>query len=147
MARFFFICIYRKQNIMVTYNIKFPLEDNVSRNRFFQMNNTTKDALASNLMLLLLTEKGERYYMPDYGSNLLQFIFNPRDSETILDIKEDIKQTVEKYIPQLNINDIEFNQNLDYDGNPIKENELSIIIKFTYTEDTFVDSGILELNF
>lgn len=147
MSRFFFMCIYIKLNIMATYNIKFPLEDNVSKNFLFQMNSITKDALASNLMLLLLTEKGERYYMPDYGTNLLQFIFEPKDSQTTLDIKEDIKQTVSKYIPQLTINEIEFKQDTDYNNNPIKENELSVIIKFTYAEDTFVDSGLIELNF
>ena len=132
---------------MVSYNIKFPLEDNPSKNRFFQMNNITKEALASNLMLLLLTEKGERYYMPDYGTNLLQFIFEPKDNLTISDIKEDIKRTVRTYIPQLEIDEIEFNQNVDYDGKPIKENELSVIIRFTYSEDTFIDTGEIELNF
>lgn len=132
---------------MVSYNIKFPLEDNPSKNRFFQMTNTTKEALASNLMLLLLTEKGERYYMPDYGTNLLQFLFEPKDDLTINDIKDDIKRTVSKYIPELNIDDMMFKQDADYDGNPIKENELTILIKFTYTENTFVDTGEIELNF
>lgn len=132
---------------MVSYNIKFPLEDNPSKNRFFQMTNTTKEALASNLMLLLLTEKGERYYMPDYGTNLLQFLFEPNDSLTINDIKEDIKRTVSKYIPELNIDDIEFKQDTDFEGNPINENALTVLIKFTYSENTFVDTGEIELNF
>lgn len=147
MTGFFFICIYRKRLIMVSYNIKFPLEDNPSKNRFFQMTNTTKEALASNLMLLLLTEKGERYYMPDYGTNLLQFLFEPNDSLTINDIKEDIKRTVSKYIPELNIDDIEFKQDTDFEGNPINENALTVLIKFTYSENTFVDTGEIELNF
>lgn len=145
--RDFFLSVFIENKKMLTYNIKFPLEDNISKNSFFQMNSVTKDALASNLMLLLLTERGERYYMPDYGSNLLQFIFEPKDGQTILDVKEEIKQTVSKYISQLNINEIEFKQNADDDDNPIKENELSVIIRFTYTEDTFVDSGMIELNF
>lgn len=132
---------------MISYNIKFPLEDNVTKNSLFKMNSITKDALASNLMLLLLTERGERYYMPEYGTNLLQFIFEPKDSQTILEIKEDIKLTVSKYIPQLNIDEIQFNENVDYDGKQIGENELSVLIKFTYVEDTFVDSGMIELKF
>ena len=147
MTGFFFICIYRKRLIMVSYNIKFPLEDNPSKNRFFQMTNTTKEALASNLMLLLLTEKGERYYMPDYGTNLLKFIFEPNDDTTIGDIKEDIKRTVSTYIPQLEIDDIIFYRNVDEEGNPINENELTLLIRFTYREETFVDTGEIELNF
>lgn len=132
---------------MVSYNIRFPLEDDNEKNRFLNMTTTTKDALGSNLLLLLLTEKGERYYMPDYGTNLLKFIFEPNDDTTIGDIKEDIKRTVSTYIPQLEIDDIIFNRNVDEEGNPINENELTLLIRFTYREETFVDTGEIELNF
>lgn len=132
---------------MVSYNIKFPIEDDNIKNVFFETTTTTKKALASNLLLLLLTQKGERYYMPDYGTNLLKFIFEPNDNNTIGDIKEDLNRTVNVYIPQLNIDNVVFRRNEDIDGNPIGENELSIKINFTYKEDTFSETGEIELNF
>jgi len=132
---------------MVSYNIKFPIEDESSGNKFLQTTSTTKKALGSNLLLLLLTQKGERYYMPDYGTNLLKFIFEPNDDDTVEDVKEDLKRTVAMYIPQLSIDRMIFNRNVDNDGNPIGENELSIKINFTYKEDTFSESGEIELNF
>ncbi|MFW6246595.1 MAG: GPW/gp25 family protein [bacterium] len=132
---------------MVSYNIKFPIEDDGVKNRFLQTTTTTKKALGSNLLLLLLTQKGERYYMPDYGTNLLKFIFEPNDGDTIEDIKEDLKRTVATYIPQLTIDRVLFDRNEDGDGNPIGENELSIKISFTYKEDTFSETGEIELNF
>ena len=64
---------------MISYNIKFPLNDDVSTNTYFLMSKVTKDAFSSDLLLLLLTQKGERYYEPDYGTDLLKFIFEYKD--------------------------------------------------------------------
>ena len=132
---------------MVSYNIKFPLEDDVSTNRYFQMNSVTKDSYTSDLLLLLLTTKGERYYEPDFGTNLIKFIFEPKDNITLGDIERDIKETVKNYIPSLTITNIVFNETVDSEGFPIKENQVNVKINFTFEEDAFSQSGELELNF
>jgi phage baseplate assembly protein W len=132
---------------MITYNIKFPLNDNLSTNTYFLMTQVTKEAFSSDLLLLLLTQKGERYYEPDYGTDLLKYIFEPNDSITATDVEAEIKNTVSKYIPNLKINKINFNWNLDDNGQPISENQLNVTVQFTYTEDSFSESGQLDLNF
>ena len=128
-------------------NINFPLNDNKEKNTFFQLTQTTKNALAANLTLLLLTTKGERYYMPDYGTNLRRFLFDQNDQTTQTDIEKDIKQTVSRFIPQLQIKAMEFYSGVDKDGNKMDENRLNIEILFQYSEDTFTDTGTLELSF
>lgn len=128
-------------------NIKFPLQDDVEKNRAFKMTLTTKDALTSDLLLLLLTQKGQRYYEPDYGTNLLQYIFEPKDNLTITDIEAEIKETVKAYIPQVTIARIQFFEDYDDAGRKIGDNELKVVINFTYSEDTFIEKGTLELNF
>ena len=132
---------------MITYNIKYPLKDNVSTNTYFLMTQVTKDAFSSDLLLLLLTQKGERYYEPNYGTNLLKFIFEPNDNLTATNIEEEIKNTVSLYIPALKITKITFNWNLDDNGQPISENQLNVNVQFTYTEDSFSENGELDLNF
>jgi phage baseplate assembly protein W len=132
---------------MITYNIKFPLNDNLSTNTYFLLTQVTKDAFSSDLLLLLLTSKGERYYEPDYGTNLLKHIFEPNDNLTADDVEEDVRNTVSKYIPNLKINKITFNWLLDDAGMPISENQLNVKISFTYTEDSFTEEGQLDLNF
>jgi phage baseplate assembly protein W len=133
---------------MKSINIKFPLEDDKEKNSYFRLNNVTKDALTSNLILLLLTNKGERYYNPNYGTNLQQFIFEPKDNLTITEVEREIKQTVKDFIPELSIKTIQFFSNGDDDqGNPVGENELRVVVNFVYSEDTFSDTGRLELNF
>jgi len=132
---------------MLTYNIKFPLNDDVSTNTYFQMSRVTKDAFSSDLLLLLLTQRGERYYEPDYGTNLLKFIFEPNDSMTEKDIEQEIKNTVSLYIPALKIQSVTFSTLLDEEGQPISENQLNVNIKFTYNEDAFSENGELDLKF
>jgi phage baseplate assembly protein W len=128
-------------------NINFPLNDDKEKNTFFQLTETTKNALAANLTLLLLTQKGERYYMPDYGTNLRRFLFEQNDQITQNDIEKDIKQTVSKFIPQLEIKELSFYTGTDKFGNSIGDNQLNIELLFQYTEDTFTDTGTLELSF
>ena len=128
-------------------NIKFPLRDDVEKNKAFKMNTVTKEALSSNLLLLLLTKKGERYYEPNYGTNLIQYIFEPKDNLTITEIEAEIKETVKTFIPEVTIGKIEFFEDVDNVGNKLNDNELRVVIDFTYTEDTFIEKGKLELNF
>ena len=128
-------------------NINFPLNDDKEKNTFFKSTQTTKNSLASNLTLLLLTQKGERYYMPDYGTNLRRFLFEQNDETTKGDIEKDIKQTVAKFIPQLQIKELNFYTEKDKFGNTLPDGQLNIELLFQYSEDTFTETGRLELSF
>ncbi len=118
-------------------NIKFPHVDDQNTNFAFDMSKTTKDALRSNLILLLSTNKNERYYMPDYGSDLNKLIFDQRDDTTLKLIEENIKTSVEKYIPQLIIKSVDFFTVEEVNDGSIKENQIDIEIVFNYTNDAF----------
>ena len=132
---------------MVGINIRFPVEDDTEKNRFMRLNTTTKDALTSDLMLLLLTEKGQRYYQPEYGTLLRKFIFEPNDNLTQPDIEKDIKETVKTFIPTLTVKSVKFFRLEDEDGNRIPDTEMNVLINFTYDEGTFSETGQLELTF
>lgn len=129
-------------------NIKFPIEDDVEKNFYFKENFVSKDALVSNLLLLLLTEEGERFYMPDYGINLKKYIFEPKDEITQKEITEEIKDRVKRFIPELTITNVEFfGSSEDEDGNPLQENEITVLVSFVYESDVFSDPGSVEITF
>lgn len=132
---------------MNSYNITYPFKDNTVTNSFIQMNQVSKDAYSSNLLLLLLTQKGERYYEPDYGTNLLKFIFEPNDNLTSSQVEDEIRNTVSLYIPEVKIASVTFNWLNDEEGNPISENQLNVNIKFTYEEGALSEEGNIDLNF
>lgn len=121
-------------------NIKFPIEDDPINNFLFRRNNITKEALLSNLNLLLLTNRWERYFNPLYGSDLLRYIFEQNDEILRTEIENEIKQTVSRYIPKLFINRIDFAKP---DEN--SENSLDILINFTYNDDVFSETDVLTI--
>lgn len=130
---------------MKSYNITFPFKDDNETNSFVQMNQVTKDSYSSNLLLLLLTQKGERLYESDYGTNLLKYIFEPNDDLTASDVEEEIRNTVSLYIPEVKITSISFNWFADDDT--LSENELNVNVKFVYSEGNFTEQGNIDLNF
>ena len=120
-------------------NIDFPFKDSPN-GYYFKLNDNDKDAIKSDLLHLLLTNKGERLYMPDFGSDLRKFIFEPNDSITHDQIKDNLNETIKRYIPNLLINSISF-RNDDIE-------ELIIVeLRYTVTEGTFSSSDTVELIF
>ena len=84
-------------------NIAFPFRDDEVKNYFLQMNKNSYDAIKSDLIHLLLTTPGDRLYLPDFGTNLKQFLFEPNDNQVRDDIRNEVQNAVSKYIPNLTI--------------------------------------------
>lgn len=119
-------------------NIKFPVDDDVN-NKYFNLTSTTKDAISSNLMLLMLTEKGYRYYMPDYGTYLIKYMFEPNDDITIKDVEDDLKNTVQKFLPEIKLNSLTHESN--------GETEQIITATYSYNNNVFTGFEQLQITF
>ena len=89
----------------VTYGIDYPFRRSLKGN-FVQMTETPEAEIRASLLHLILTKRGTRYYLPDFGTRLYEFIFEPNDAVTFSLIEDEIRTTVKKYIPNLNIRSI-----------------------------------------
>jgi len=120
-------------------NIDFPFRD-AGNGFYFKLNKSDKGTIRADLLHLLLTNKGERLYLPDFGSDLKKFIFEPNDEITHADIRNNLNDTIKLYIPNLIINDISFRNN---------DIEELIIVELTYTvtEGTFTSTDTVTLTF
>lgn len=83
-------------------NIQFPFQDD-PEGKFLKMNTDAKQAIKSDLVHLLLTNKGERLYLPNFGANLRQYIFEPNDESSANAIKNEINQAIREFIPNLQV--------------------------------------------
>jgi phage baseplate assembly protein W len=81
-------------------NIDFPFK-NSPKGFFLNLNETDQNAIKADLMHLLLTRKGQRLYNPDFGTDLLRYIFEPNDERTLAEVKEEVATSVKKYLPKL----------------------------------------------
>lgn len=88
-----------------TYGINFPFR-NSQTGDYLLLTQTVRQEIRADLLNLLLTRKGARYFLPDFGTRLYEFIFEPLDGLTFDAIESDIRANVEKYIPNLILNKI-----------------------------------------
>lgn len=110
--------------------IKFPITIKSNDKTFFDMDKLPGEAIRSDLMHLIFTPVGQRVRNPEFGTRLIQFIFNPNDSQTWGEVQSEIKDKVAQYIPNTSIDNIEIYET---------DNGLGLMAQITYTvkDDTF----------
>jgi len=81
-----------------------PLGKNTGRGYFNKKSGV--DLVKNNLIQLLSTNKGERVMLPSFGINLDRYLFEPLDSFTIDQIKNDIFLTLAAYAPEVEVIDL-----------------------------------------
>ena len=89
----------------VTYGINFPFRDSF-RGDYLQLTELESQEIKADLMLLLLTRKGSRYYLPQFGTRLYEFLFEPFDGITFDAIESDIRDSIETFMPNLLVNSL-----------------------------------------
>jgi len=117
-------------------NIAFPFRQS-NRGDFVKLNASDKQAIKADLMHLVLTRKGERLYLPDFGTDLLRYIFEQNDSATHNEIKIHLNDVIKKYLPNLQVNevDVQISENSEY--------RAVVRIDYTVTEGVFVDTDFV----
>jgi phage baseplate assembly protein W len=120
-----------------TININFPFKES-TKGFFLNLTTNSNTAVKSDLAHLLLTKKGDRLYMPDFGTDLITFLFDPVDSITKNDMKRAVQESIDKYIPNLQVDDIVITVVED------NENALKVRVEYTVTEDVFAQVDFVE---
>jgi len=109
-----------------TISIAFPFRDDETNGKLLKMNTTSIEDIRSSLYFFVTTKKGERWYDPDFGTKLYEFLFEKNDQIVASEIKASLKKDIEKYFKNLLIEDIQIDQSQN-------TNTLSINIDFLYT--------------
>lgn len=104
-------------------NIQFPFQDD-PEGKFLRMNQDAKRAIKADLVHLLLTNKGERLYLPDFGANLRQYLFEPNDDVSANAIKNEINEAIKKFIPNLVVTQLTVDKS--------QNNEYAVVVRIDY---------------
>ena len=91
---------------MQYFGIKYPFTSDNLDEMFLDLNETYEDSVKSKMLHVIFTPKGSRLRMPDFGTNLVQYIFEPNDGDTLSNIKSEITIQVGKYVPGVRFDDI-----------------------------------------
>ena len=88
------------------YGIKYPFSEESDRLTFFDLNEDKNDSVKSMILHIIFTPKGQRLRRPEFGTDLIKFIFDPNDNETWEKIKNDIQKQISFYLPEVTFNNI-----------------------------------------
>jgi len=84
---------------------------------------TNEEAVKDSIVNLLLTNRGERFFRPNLGSDIQTMLFENVSPLTILSIEEMVKSTISNYEPRANVIDVSVKANEDY-------NDITVTIVF-----------------
>lgn len=106
---------------------KFPVKIDPSTGRF--VTSEYEDDIKEAIEIILNTSKGERVMRSDFGSNVLNYIFETMDATTINLFKKEVEEAIFLWEPR--VRDIEVNINKDKkDANKLLV-EISYVVRKT----------------
>ena len=146
-----------------TYGIAFPFNSSTEGD-YLKLTQTANDEIRTDLIHLLLTRKGSRYFLPDFGTRLYEYIFEPLDGPTFNSIESEIIESCEKYLPQLKITNVSVKAYVDdktqsggvssgrnvteynMPGMGVDEYTAKVKIEYVITDDVFGSKDFVILN-
>ena len=93
------------------YGIKFPFTDVDVENYYVDLNKKQSEKVKSILMHVVFTPKGQKIRDPEFGTDLIKYIFEPNDSISWEGIKSEVSAAVNRYVNGVTLRNIEIMQN------------------------------------
>ena len=75
-----------------------------------------KAAIVQAIQGILLTRKGERPFQPELGCDVQNMLFEPLDYASAGTIKQEIRETIDRYEPRVTVTRIECTPDFDNNG-------------------------------
>tara|TARA_B110000977_G_scaffold185652_1_gene250698 strand:+ start:672 stop:1079 length:408 start_codon:yes stop_codon:yes gene_type:complete len=88
----------------------------------------TRDQIKANMVNYLLTNKGERFFRPQFGADLRNLLFENITGITTDDLKSTIQDQISQFFPNVEIKEIQFNN--EPDNNTVNFNLTYQIVNF-----------------
>ena len=89
------------------FDIKYPFTNDGVEKYELDWSRNEKDKVASQLLHLLFTPKGHKLRNPQYGTDLIQYIFEPNDNLAWQSIKTEIQDSVNRWLPGVDLTNVE----------------------------------------
>lgn len=89
------------------FDIKYPFTNNGIENYEFDLNSSVKERIASDILHVIFTPKRQRLRKPEFGTDLIKYIFEPSNSDSWSAIKKEIQDSVAAWVAGVTLNNIE----------------------------------------
>lgn len=107
------------------YGIRYPFSSDNLEEVYIDLNKTLTDRVKSEVLHVLFTPKGQKLRNPDFGTDLIKYLFDPKDDVSFESIKSSIKMDIGKYVKNVEFEDIRILQD--------EKDERGIIVVVEYS--------------
>lgn len=109
-----------------------------SAGNVFNQTYQTKDAIKANLINYFLTNRGERYLNPKFGSDIRKLLFENITEDSIEELKAAVLDDLSVYFPRVQVDEFNIKEQLN-------TNMVTFYMKFSITDTNISDE--LMINF
>ena len=85
-----------------------------------------ESAIARSIRNIVFTSPGEKFFNPDFGSNISKVLFENIDEISAIQIKEEIELSIKNFEPRVRLTEVEINRNYD-------NNQFDVTINYKIT--------------
>tara|TARA_Y100000593_G_scaffold33987_1_gene66707 strand:- start:620 stop:1012 length:393 start_codon:yes stop_codon:yes gene_type:complete len=128
---------------MYGYSPVVPLK--INKQDGIGLTKTYEEVAKQNLLMVVMTNPGERIMFPEFGVGLKRLLFEQSDTGIKADIIASIKSQANIYLPYIIINDVVINDDLVASGINIFEPHYTFLVKIFYTIDFIGIQDIVEI--
>lgn len=120
------------------FGIKYPFTNKDFQNFFLDVNDDDKGKVRSQIMHVIFTPKGQRIREPEFGTDLIRYIFEPNDDVTWAGLKNEITDAVQTYVNNVSLNDIQIAKSEDENNTVYVRIDYSVKQGNKVTKDSIV---------
>jgi phage baseplate assembly protein W len=88
------------------FGIKYPFIADDVTGYYVAANKTVAEKVRSQLMHIIFTPKGQRIRNPEFGTDLIKYIFDQNDGMTWEAVKTEVSEAVTRWATNINLKDI-----------------------------------------
>ena len=120
------------------FGIKYPFLRDDFQHFYVDVNNNVAEKVRSQLMHIVFTPKGQRLRNPEFGTDLIKFIFEQNEGTTWEAVKTEIMESVSRWASNIRLNNIQVVKNEDNEAEIYVRLDYSVVEGNKSTDDSVV---------
>jgi phage baseplate assembly protein W len=122
------------------YNIKYPFVNESNENYLLDLNDSRLAQARSEVMHLIFTPKRQRIRKPNFGTDLIKYIFDTNNSLTWAEVEKEISKSVEENLRNITIQKIDIYNDEKYPNDVFVKIIFNVDLGYTVLTDKIITS-------
>lgn len=95
------------------YGMKYPFTYENDELVYLDLNETYEQSIQAQILHVIFTPKKQKLRDPEFGSDLIKYLYDPSDGTTFDNIKSQIRSDVSARVPNVSFDDMQIMDSVD----------------------------------